>query len=1113
MERAFRILGPLEVELDGSVLALGGRRERAILGILLLNSGEVVSVERLIDGVWGEARPASAKHMVHEYVSRLRYALGEDSPIATRPPGYLLETDALDARQLAEFVAEARAAAARDDHAVALRAYDRALALWRGDVLADLQLEGQAHISSARLDAERRLVGEERIECALALGRHVQLIPELERRVEEAPLHERSRAQLMLALYRAGRQTDALERCREGRSLLVERAGVEPGRELRELERAILRHDPALELEPAMRVEDRSSDLVEAPEPGHAARRLWTRGLAGIGLAAMLGTLLLVFGRSGSDDAIGRIDANSAGAIDPARNRLVAQVATGPGPGRIAAGFDSLWVVNAFNDTVSRIDPATGATVETIEVDGDPTAIAVGAGFVWVACTGTRSLNKIDPRLNRVVQRPPVGNGPSGIAISPGAVWSANRLDDTVTEIDSKTGAVRRTLAAGPSPSDIVYGLGALWVANRPSSTVTRIDPRTGGLQAFATGNGPEAIAIGDGSIWTANSLDGTVSRIDPRRNAVTAAVSVGAGPSSLLFSEGAIWAAVGYGRRIVRIDPASNRIVSTIGVGSAPQHLAALGGRIWLSTRQTTVMHRGGTLRAFRLAPDFLDSAVAYAPTAWSVLSVTGDGLVGFKRVGGLDGGTLVPDLATSLPTPTAGGRTYTFQLRRGVRYANGDPVRASDLRRALERVFRLGSSGIPLYSGIVGADACSKARCDLAHGIVTDDRASTVSVHLRKPDTEFLHKLALTFAFLVPRRVPMTRPARLGVPGTGPYMIRSHAHSRLVLVRNPRFREWSPAARPDGYPDRIVLSLDNDLDERRTGAHVTAVERGSSDIVASPLPASRQNEIATRYASQLHVFPASKTFALFLNTSVPPFDNLKARQAFNLAIDRSTAVAAFGGVRAAAPTCQIVPAGMAGYQPYCPYTRNPDKSGLWAGTDLARARTLVTASGTQGQKVTIWTGSLPPMRLVGRLAVATLNRIGYRASLRVVDYTRYFETVSDSRTRAQAGFDAWAQDYPAASNFLMLFTCRTFRPDDERNSNRAEMCDDQYEEAFDGAASRPTGSAPGRWSAVDRLATDIAPWVPLVNAREVAFVSRRVGNLQANPQWGVLMDQLWVR
>ena len=165
-------------------------------------------------------------------------------------------------------------------------------------------------------------------------------------------------------------------------------------------------------------------------------------------------------------------------------------------------------------------------------------------------------------------------------------------------------------------------------------------------------------------------------------------------GPSSLLAADGAIWVADSYGNRVVRIDPATRDIVHTIGVGNGPQSLASIGGRVWLSTREASAVHRGGTERVLvDDAPDSLDEGVGYAPSAGSVFSITGDGLVGFKRVGGLDGGTLVPDLATSLPLPRNNDRTYTFQLRRGIRYSNGDPVRASDFRRALERAFRIDS------------------------------------------------------------------------------------------------------------------------------------------------------------------------------------------------------------------------------------------------------------------------------------------------------------------------------------------------------------------------------------------------------------------------------------
>ena len=657
--------------------------------------------------------------------------------------------------------------------------------------------------------------------------------------------------------------------------------------------------------------------------------------------------------------------------------------------------------------------------------------------------------------------------------------------------------------------------MGALWISNASSSTVSRLDLSSRDRREFAVGNGPEAVTTGFGAAWVANSLDGTVSSIDAKSDVVTT-FAVGPGPSAVLAGDEAIWVADSYGARVVRVDPTSKHIVATIGVGSAPQGLASIGDRIWMSAREAAALHRGGTLRLFDLnPPDTLDSGAEY--TDWSMQAAVGDGLVGFKRVSGLDGGTLVPDLATSLPAATENGRTYTFQLRPGIRYSNGAPVRASDLRRALERNLRLGANvpeSILVGREVIGGGACSKSRCDLSRGVVVDDRRGTVTLHLRRPDPDLLYKLALPTANLVPPGVSMTKMAPLGVPGTGPYAVQSFGKSRLVLVRNPHFREWSAAAQPDGSPDRIVKTYGLDLDKQ-----LTAVERGKADLMASPLPVSRLHELRTRYAAQVHVFPASVTFAIFLNTRLPPFDNRDARRALSYAIDRRKAVAGFGGTDAAAVTCQILPAGMLGYDRYCPFTRHPGAGGVWSGPDLAVARKLVARSGTQGQRVVFWTGDKPLQRVVGQLAIATLDQLGYRASLKVIGGERYFGKVYDSRTRAQAGFDAWAPDYPAgASNyFLPLFTCSAFRPGNVQNTSTSGICDKRIDEAVDRALTRQRSSAPATssaaWSAVDRLVTDSAAWVPLVNSREVVVVSRRVRNLQVNPQWGVLVAQISVR
>jgi DNA-binding SARP family transcriptional activator len=243
----FRILGPLEAVDDGAVLALAGTSQRALLGLLLLHANEVVSNDRLIDDLWGAEPPASGSTALQVRISQLRKTLGAQAErVETRPPGYVLrvEADELDLERFSRLSAEADGA----EPAVAAEKLREALALWRGTPLADLAYESFAQAAIGRL-AELRLTAlERRIEADLALGGHDELVGELESLVTEHPLRERLRGQLMLALYRSGRQVEALEVYRTARLTLVEELGIEPGPALQELERAILQQDPSLGL-------------------------------------------------------------------------------------------------------------------------------------------------------------------------------------------------------------------------------------------------------------------------------------------------------------------------------------------------------------------------------------------------------------------------------------------------------------------------------------------------------------------------------------------------------------------------------------------------------------------------------------------------------------------------------------------------------------------------------------------------------------------------------------------------------------------------------------------------------------------------------------------------
>src|SRR4051794_8203820 len=296
----FRILGPLEVRVDGERIALGGPKQRALLAILLLSANRVVSRDRLVEELWAGDPPGAARHAVEVNVSRLRKQLGTaGSALVTRAPGYLLQVapEQLDLACFEQLAEDGRRAVAEGNMTEAARTLSAAEQLWRGRPLADLEFEPFARLEVERLEDLRLTVVEERIDAELALGRHHQLIPQLEALAGEDPLRERLRAQLMLALYRSGRQGDALETYRSARAALVEQVGVEPGPELRARQAAILRQDPALDAPRAAALPEEletASPLVGRERELAFLRDLWERARAGHG------TVVVVSGPAGS---------------------------------------------------------------------------------------------------------------------------------------------------------------------------------------------------------------------------------------------------------------------------------------------------------------------------------------------------------------------------------------------------------------------------------------------------------------------------------------------------------------------------------------------------------------------------------------------------------------------------------------------------------------------------------------------------------------------------------------------------------------------------------------------------------------------------------------------
>jgi YVTN family beta-propeller protein len=816
---------------------------------------------------------------------------------------------------------------------------------------------------------------------------------------------------------------------------------------------------------------------------------------------AALGAALLAGGHQ-PDVVLG---ADAVAAIDPASGRLTAAVGVGPSPSQLAADGRTLWVTNADGHSVSRIDADDRRVLQTVPVGSGPAGVAVADGAVWVVNSLDGTVSKIASASGKVVKKITVGNGPSGICAGGAEVWVASSEDRAIVRIDARSGRPTRTITLDTGPTGLACGGGAVWASSESGGTVTKLSAATGdAIRRIGTGAGASGLVLAEGALWVANTLAGTVSKIDPERGDVVATVPLGAGeePSHLAGGAGTVWVSNEFAGTVVGIDPRRERVVSRLHLGYRPEGLALVDGALWVGVRATGAGHRGGTLRVVtnqRFTAAHFDPGVGILFPA-RILSLTNDGLTAFRRTSGPDGYRVVPDLARSVPGPSDSGRTYVFELRRGIRYSDGEPVVPADIRRGLARMLRARLPAAGLYSGIIGAARCMRrpAACDLSHGIVTDDAAGTITFHLTAPDAAFLYKLALPSAAAVaPHSVAGRYP-----PATGPYRIaRIRPWRKLELVRNPYFREWSAAAKPNGNVDAITVRFDV-----KAGAAVRAVERGRADYLASEtqLSPAQLDDVLTHFGQRVHPSPQPVSISLFLNTRVPPFNDVRARRAFNYAIDRLAAVALEGGVVAAQPTCQPLPANFPAYQPYCPYTAD---GSAWGAPELARARRLVARSHTQGMRVTVWS-STPEAAPEGRLAKRVLAELGYRASLRPIPISKQVPYVLDRSHRAQIGTWSWAADYPTASNFLLPYRCDSGDP--------SQFCDRRTDRLI-ARALRTEATDQIRantiWTQAERRIIDQAATVSLFNPKALDLVSPRVEGFQRNPEWGVLLDQLWVR
>jgi DNA-binding SARP family transcriptional activator/streptogramin lyase len=644
----FRILGPLEVEADGRIVKLGGSKQRGVLALLLLNANKAVSRDRLIDEVWGDEPPDTAATALQGHISQLRKTLGADA-IVTQAPGYLirLADGELDLDRFEGAVARARAAAAPE----AADTLKEALALWRGPALADLDLPF-AHEERTSLEEQRLAALERRIDADLELGRNAELLSELERLVQQHPLREHLRGQLMLALYRSGRQADALDVYRSGRRALAEQLGLEPGEELRRLERGILEQDPALgapaataampprvpsgtvtflftDIESSTRlVQELGDGYGELLEQHHRLVRDALGRHGGEEIDTQGDAFFFAFRRA-RDAVQGAVDAQRSltEATWPAGAtvRIRMGIHTGE-PGIAQTGYHGLDVVRA-----ARI---SGAAHGGQTLVSSATRDLVGSALedVTFADLGEHRLKDLErpehifevaapglqadfPPLetSSVARVMTIGGREDELAAAAGAALATEERRVRRFRrswVIAAAGAVLLAAAIVGAVLALTSGSSDATVTVAPNS-VAVIDHDSGKVVGdVAIGGRPVSVAIGEGAVWVTNADDGTVTRIDPKTYEVVKTIGLGADVNYVVVGFGSVWVAGGNDETLFRIDPESNAIEGKVQFHADPLvprpvfFVAAGQKAIWITRGDSLVRVDPRTTEATKTIP-----------------------------------------------------------------------------------------------------------------------------------------------------------------------------------------------------------------------------------------------------------------------------------------------------------------------------------------------------------------------------------------------------------------------------------------------------------------------------------------------------------------------------
>jgi peptide/nickel transport system substrate-binding protein len=490
-----------------------------------------------------------------------------------------------------------------------------------------------------------------------------------------------------------------------------------------------------------------------------------------------------------------------------------------------------------------------------------------------------------------------------------------------------------------------------------------------------------------------------------------------------------------------------------------------------------------GGTLNiTYGSFPDYMDPQLSYTAEGWTAMGEVYIPLLTYKHASGTEGSEVVPGLAKQMPKISNGGKTYTLFLRPGLKYSDGKPVKASDFTYAVERLFKTNSGGSPFYTTIVGAEKFAKTKKGGIPGIKTNDKTGEIAITLTRPRGTFTNELALMFVAPVPAGTPNEDLSANPPPGTGPYMITKSQPGRgWEYERNPYWANDNAKAMPEypsGHVDNAKVTV-----IRNKQTQINDIEQGKYDWMQNPVPPDNYHQVKEKYeGSQFRVESTISTYYFWMNTTRPPFNNLKVRQAVNYAVDSAALERIYAGQIKS--TQQILPPGMPGYQKFELYPHN-----------IAKAKAMMKEAHPAHTSITVWTDSESENKEAGEYYEGVLKELGFNTKLKVINPDNYFTVIGNQSTpELDTGWSDWFEDYPHPNDFFQpLLAGESILP--TNNGNFAKIDEPALNKEIAKLGEEQLGATQkSAYAALDKRYMKLAPWAPYGTRTLDTFVSSAI-------------------